>query len=195
MRNLKFATAILATMFATTALADAGWKTIKLRGQDGFTIDVPASIEPEKNLPGAIMAFALQTSPEDNLTCFLSEYAYGEDLTQASVVALLESDRRSTLCEKSGPQISNGHILDSEPATTSGLQAGKCVSSYTDGAEAERPGVVQSTMIVASAKSYYNFTCLVADTDQEVAEITWNAYWKDRIIHMQDSLHVPGAAN
>jgi hypothetical protein len=46
-------------------------------------------------------------------------------------------------------------------------------------------------MIIAAPTALYQLTCTVEDEDVEMAEMSWEYFWRDYIARMQKSFHVP----
>lgn len=193
MTRLLFATAATtAVSMSAAALADEAWQTVTLRDEPGLTISIPAAAvnKPNAKDPDDLMFFAVSTKLHGALTCLAQRSGYPQGMTRADFAAALATERREAFCGQSRSTVSGLNIVGSQSFERDGSQAAVCTASFTDAAQ-EMPGRVSSQMIVAAPDKVYVLTCIVEDEEQGLAGYDWNAFWREKVRHIQASFRLP----
>jgi hypothetical protein len=132
------------------------------------------------------MFFSLTAGLNGDMWCSVNRFEYPQGSTQAQSSAAIATPRRETFCQADGESAGDHRILSSRSFEHHGLQGALCSSTYTDNA-AERPGKVESKMILSAPHAMYQLACIVEDESQFDAEGDWFLFWAERVGHMQES--------
>ncbi len=193
MTRWGFAGAAAALALAVAAGAADAWKTITLRGEEGFTVSIPSAAQNEINTkrPDDLLFISVDAAMQGSLTCIAQRHDYPKGATRETFAAALKTDRREAFCGTEQAAEGSLSIGGSNSFERDGSQGAVCTASYTDKSAKTSPGRVDSNMVLAAPSGIYSMTCTVEDEDQEVAEYGWASFWGDKVKHIQDSFHLP----
>jgi hypothetical protein len=182
------------TALASAALAqDIAWKTVSLDG--GFTIDVP-QIVGDRYKPDAaastdvLMAFVVSAGAPGSMSCQLRRQPYTADFTRETLAAGLALGKAGQFCKIDGPTITDWQLGSSDATTAEGLQAGTCLSAYSDSAVAAQ-GHVTTMKVVAGKKNIIQLLCISEFDDKDGAVTAYAMRWNTMVTRLQESLHLP----
>jgi hypothetical protein len=167
------------------------WKTVSLDG--GLTIDVPQVVA-DHYKPSApkdvLMDFLVSAGDPGSMSCQLRRQPYTAELPRESLAAGLAQGNAGTFCKIAGPTIQDWQLGSSDASTTDGVQAGTCLSAYSDTSQ-QAQGKVVTMKVVAGKKNIYQLLCISQFDDKDGAVTAYATRWSDVVTRMQESLHMP----
>jgi len=189
--GLVLAVAVLAGISAAMA-QEIDWKTVALDG--GFSIDVPAAVgehyKPDAGAKDVLMSFLVSAGAPGTLSCELRRQTYAADFTRETLAAGLKLGRAGEFCRNSGPAIHDWQLGSSEAATADGVQAGTCLSAYSDASQ-QAQGRVVTMKVIAGKQNIYQLICISAFDDKDGAVTAYAMHWAPVVTKLQESLHLP----
>jgi hypothetical protein len=192
MRAVVWGAAVAALVAGAALAQEIPWKTVALDG--GFTIDVPATVgehyKPDAASKDVLMSFLVSAGDPGTLSCELRRQPYTADFTRETLASGLKLGRAGAFCKNDGPAIHDWQLGSSDAATTDGVQAGTCVSAFSDSSQ-QIQGHVVSMKVVAGKQNIYQLLCISAFDDKDGAVTAYAMHWSPLVTKLQESLHLP----
>ena len=192
MRAMVWGAAVAALLVGAAAAQDIAWKTVSLEG--GFTVDVPAMVgehyKPEAAAKDVLMSFLVSAGAPGTLSCQLRRQPYTADFTRETLAAGLKLGRAGAFCKNDGPAIHDWQLGSSDASTTDGVQAGTCLSAFSDTSQ-QAQGNVVTMKVVAGKQNIYQLICISAFDDKDGAVTAYAMHWSPLVTKLQESLHLP----
>jgi hypothetical protein len=192
MRAVVWGAAVAALVAGAALAQEIPWKTVALDG--GFTVDVPATVgehyKPDAAAKDVLMSFLVSAGDPGTLSCQLRRQPYTADFTRETLASGLKLGRAGAFCKNDGPAIHDWQLGSSDASTTDGVQAGTCVSAFSDSSQ-QIQGHVVSMKVVAGKQNIYQLLCISAFDDKDGAVTAYAMHWSPLVTKLQESLHLP----
>jgi hypothetical protein len=106
------------------------------------------------------------------------------------LAAGLALGKAGQFCKIDGPTITDWQLGSSDATTAEGLQAGTCLSAYSDSSVAAQ-GHVTTMKVVAGKKNIFQLLCVSEFDDKDGAVTAYAMRWNALVTRLQESLHLP----
>ena len=192
MRAVVWGAAVAALVAGAALAQDIAWKTVALDG--GFSVDVPAIVgehyKPDAAAKDVLMSFLVSAGAPGTLSCQLRRQPYTADFTRETLASGLKLGRAGEFCKNGGAAIHDWQLGNSAASTTDGVQAGTCLSAYSDTSR-QAQGQVVTMKVVAGKQNIYQLLCINEFDDKDGAVTAYAMHWSPLVTRIQESLHLP----
>lgn len=170
------------------------WRTVELG--PGVSVDVPRAVgdsyRPTEKADTGLMLFRVGVKDAGEMYCGLDRLAYDRPplgMNRKRALDFLTNAAKGIFCQ--GVGVNLRPALTEAADSGQGYPGSRCAASYYQPHGDTADGDVVHARAVVAPDAVYVLTCTVSDRDQARAETDWDAIWRRRITHVEDSLKLP----